>query len=245
MSRLPIVLALLGLTVGVARAEPTRRRVHVDHVAPAKVEQYVTARAAWVAWIAAHHAIDPWGGMILQLDTTTFLTLRAFATYAELDPPAAPPAVPLDPEAQRAYNTRSDDALVPPHHNEIWVRTPDLDYQPPGAPIREGTGVGRAELATVALDDVDETAWAEIRAALTKARYPLARVTYASTYGSGKQIALWLAPTRAAFAAAPALDDVLARQLGAARATALLARWRGATLTREVHDVVARPDLSN
>jgi hypothetical protein len=35
-----------------ARAEPPRRRVHVDHLDPAKVSELEQARKDWVVWIA-------------------------------------------------------------------------------------------------------------------------------------------------------------------------------------------------
>ena len=113
------------LIASTAFAEAPRRRVHIDHLDPAKVAQFEQARTEWVAWIAAHHVADPWGGTMLQVGGSTFLTVRSFTTWAELD---AKPTDKLDPKAQKAYNDRSDAALVPPHHSEIWVREPELDY---------------------------------------------------------------------------------------------------------------------
>ena len=120
------VLASL-LFASVASAEPPRRRVHIDNLDPSKVGQFEKARVDWVAWIAAHHVTDPWGGLMLQVGGSTFLTVRSFTDWAEL---GAKPTGTLDPKAQKLYNDQSDDALVPPHHSEIWVREPELDYAP-------------------------------------------------------------------------------------------------------------------
>lgn len=230
---------LLGLLLiaSTAAAEPPRRRVHIDHLDPAKVGQFEQARKDWVAWIAAHHVADPWGGTFLQVGGSTFLTLQPFTTWAELD---APPPSTLDPKARKLYHERSDDALVPPHHNEIWLRQPALDY---AAIAPAGAGVITYE--QVKLDDTYETAWAEIQKELVAAKYPVSRVAFFDQYGSGKHVSLWLAPTKAAFAAAPTIDQVLEKRLGKAKAAALLARWRGAVISHEDADVVVRADLSN
>src|SRR5580704_12626463 len=145
------ILIALVLFVSVGHAEPPRRRVHVDHVDAAKVSQFEQARIEWVAWVAAHRVADPWGGTILQVGGSTFLTVRAFTTWAELD---AKPTARLDPKAQATYNDRSDDALVPPHHSEIWVREPELDYA-----AMEPVGVGTITYDEIALTDAYEKAW--------------------------------------------------------------------------------------
>lgn len=228
-----VVLLLLAQT---AAAEPPRRKVHVDHVDPAKVKQYEDARRDWVAWTRAHAVADPWGGTFLQVGGTAFYTLRAFTDWAELDVKAA---AKLDPAAQAAYNTRSDDALVPPHHNEIWVRQPDLDL--PGALA----GYGKITFDEVKLGEDFEQAWAQIRTELVAAKYPLAKITFFSAFGSGRHISLWLAPTKAVFAAAPSVDRVLEQRLGKPRATALLAKWRGAITKHDELPLIVRADLSN
>ena len=218
-------------------AEPRRlASVHVDHLDAAKVTQYETARKDWVAWIADHHVIDPWGGTFLQVGGTTFLTLRSFSTWAELDVKST---AKLDPKAQAAYNDRSDAALVPPHHNEIWVRDPDLDL---GAP--DVAGYGRIAFDEVALGS-DGKAWAAIKAELVAAKYPLVRIGFFSQYGSGKHISLWLAPTKAAYTAAPTIDQVLEKRLGKDRANALLAKWRAEIVHHDEQDLVVRTDLSD
>jgi hypothetical protein len=231
------ILLVLSLFVSVAHAEPSRRRVHVDHVDPAKISQFEQARTDWVAWVAAHHVVDPWGGTLLQVGGSTFLTVRAFMTWAELD---AKPTAKLDPAAQATYNDRSDDALVPPHHSEIWMREPELDY----AAI-DLVGVGTITYDEIALTDAYEKAWAQIRTELAAAKYPIARVAFFSQYGSGLHVSLWLAPNRAAYDAAPTIDQVLVKRLGQAKATALLTTWRGAVVHHEELPLVVRADLSN
>lgn len=231
---------LLGLLLlaSTAFAEAPRRRVHIDNLDPAKIGQFEQARKDWVAWIAAHHVADPWGGTFLQVGDSTFLTLQSFTTWAELD--AKPPDT-LDPKARKLYHERSDDALVPPHHNEIWVRQPALDY----AATNDPAGSGTITYELVKFDDTYEKAWAEIQKELVAAKYPVSRMTFFDQYGSGKLVSLWLAPTKAAFSAAPTIDQVLEKRLGKAKAAALLARWRGAVVTRETQDLIVRADLSN
>ncbi|MEO8554560.1 MAG: hypothetical protein ABI678_31505 [Kofleriaceae bacterium] len=232
--RLLIAIVLVARTVS---AEPPRRKVHIDHVAPAKVGQFEQARKDWVAWTREHHVVDPWGGTFLQVGGATFYTMRAFTDWAELDVKSS---AKLDPKAQAAYNERSDDALVPPHHNEIWVREPALDL--PG----DVAGYGKITFDEVVLaGDAYEKAWIQIRTELAAAKYPIARIAFFSAYGSGRHISLWLAPTKAAFTAAPSIDEVLAKRLGKAKAAALLARWRGVVIAHEELELVVRSDLSN
>jgi hypothetical protein len=241
------IIVALSLATITTSAEPRRRKVHFDNLAPAKVAQYERARREWLAWVIDHKVVDPWGGYFLQIGTTTFLTVRPFTSFAELDPPSGPQP-PIDPVVQARYNERSDEGLVAPHMTEIWVRQPELDYQP-AKPVNETRGVGRIVMEQVRMvasgaDDYFD-AWTAIHAELVAARYPIARVAYFSQYGSGRYVSLWIAPTKQAYAAAPSIDRVLEQRLGRDRATALLARWRGAVIDRQELDLIARPDLSN
>jgi hypothetical protein len=246
MRLLALAIALLSASSDSAAGEPRRRRVHIDHLDPARVSQYEQARREWLEWIVGHRAVDPWGGLFLQVDGSTFMALRPFARFAELDPVPAP--VPIDPRVQARYNERSDAALVPPHHNEIWLRQPELDYQPP-QPVSEGRCAGRivfeqARNVAGGRDEYLET-WRAIRAELGGANHPVARITYSSQFGTGQYVSLWVAPSREAFAKAPSLEQVLAGRLGKEKAAKLLERWRASVSERQEHDVVARPDLSN
>src|SRR6185436_1094083 len=126
-------VAAVGIAPGPGTGQP-RRRVHVDNLDPTKVAQYEEARRDWLTWIVEHKAVDPWGGLFLQVGKASFLVLRPFTRYADLDPAPAP--VPLDRQAQARYNERCDAALVPPHRNELWLRQPELDYQP-ARPVSE------------------------------------------------------------------------------------------------------------
>jgi hypothetical protein len=234
--RHPLGFLAILLVSRVGLAEPLRRRVHIDHVDAAKVTQFETARKDWVAWITEHHVPDPWGGTFLQVGGTTFLTVRSFTMWAELD---AKSAAKLDAKAQAAYNDRSDAALVPPHHSEIWVRDPDLDL---GA--KEVAGYGRITYDEVKLD-ADGKAWSEIKAELVAAKYPIARIGFFSQFGSGRHVSLWLAPTKAAYTAAPTIDQVLEQRLGKDRAAALLAKWRGESVQHDEQELVVRADLSD
>jgi hypothetical protein len=243
--RIAAIAAALAIIPRPVAGEP-RRRVHVDNVDPAKVPQYEQARRAWLAWIVEHKAVDPWGGLFLQVGKATFLTVRPFTRYADLDP--VPASVQIDGQVQARYNEGSDAALVPPHRNEIWLRQPELDYQP-ARPVSESGGVGRivfeeARMASRGPDEYFE-AWKVVRAELTGANYPVARIAFLSQFGTGRHVSLWIAPTAEAFARTPPIEQVLAGRLGSRAAKALLARWRGAVLEREEHEVVARRDLTN
>jgi hypothetical protein len=248
-STLPCLAMLLAAVAAAPPvAAPPRRRVHVDHLDPGKVRQYEEARRAWLSWIVAHHARDPWGGLFLQVGGSTFLTVRPFTRFAELDPTPTPPPVPLDRQEVARYNALSDAALVPPHHDEIWLRQPGLDYQP-ARPVSETGGAGQLVTEQVRLvgegpDDYLD-AWKLIRAELFAANHPVARIVFVSQFGSGRHVSLWLAPTREAYRAAPPIDEVLARRLGRPRAQALLARWRRSVLERDEQDLLVRPDLTN
>jgi hypothetical protein len=245
LARIAVFAAALTIIARAVSGEP-RRRVHVDNVDPTKVRQYEQARRTWLAWVVDHKAVDPWGGLFLQVGKTTFLTVRPFTRYADLDPAPAP--VQLDRQVQAHYNEDSDATLVPPHRNEIWVSQPALDYQPAG-PVSEAGGVGRIvfEQTRMAGRGPDEylEAWKTIRAELAGANYPVARITFLSQFGTGRYVSLWIAPNAEVFASAPSVESVLARRLGSRAAGALVSRWRGAVLEREEHEVVARPDLTN
>jgi hypothetical protein len=250
MTRAPIpvtvLAAALTMVTGRHAAGEPRRRVHVDHVDPAKVPQYVQARRAWLSWIVEHKAVDPWGGLFLQVGKSSFLALRPFTRYADLDPAPAP--VPIDRQVQARYNEGTDATLVPPHRNEIWLRQPDLEYQP-ARPVSEAGGVGRIvfEQARMPGNGPDEylEAWKAVRAELTAAKYPVARIAFLSHFGTGRYVSLWVAPSAEAFARAPSIEEALARRLGPRASAALLARWRAAVLEREEHELLARRDLSN
>jgi hypothetical protein len=241
-----IAMILVSAAANSPAGEPRRQRVHIDHVDPARAQQYEEARREWLAWIVDHRAVDRWGGLFLQVDRSTFMALRPFNRFVELDPAPAP--VPIDEKVQARYNERSDATLIPPHRNEIWLREPELDYQPP-EPVSQGRCAGRIvfEQPRHVGGPRDEylESWQAVRAELALAHYPIARITYLSQFGTGRYVSLWVAPSREAFAKAPTVEQVLARRLGKKRAAALLARWRAAVVEREEHDVVARPDLSN
>ena len=241
--RLAFFAAALAVPAGPVHP---RRRVHVDNLDPTKVAQYEEARREWLAWIVEHKAVDPWGGLFLQVGKASFLVLRPFTRYADLDPSPAP--VPLDRQAQARYNERCDATLVPPHRNEIWLRQPELDYQP-ARPVSETVGVGKIviEQARMTGSGPDEylEAWKLVRAELARANDPVARIAFLSHFGTGRYVSLWIAPSAEVFARAPSVEQVLTRRLGARASAALLARWRGAVVEREEQEVVARRDLTN
>ena len=103
--RVAVLVAALAITPRPVTGQP-RRRVHVDNLDPTKVAQYEQARREWLAWIVEHKAVDPWGGLFLQVGKARFLVLRPFTRYADLDPSPAP--VQIDRQVQARYNERCD-----------------------------------------------------------------------------------------------------------------------------------------
>src|SRR5262249_61729017 len=65
-----------------ARAE--YRAVHIDTLAPDKVDAFVAARRDWVAALDAAHVTDG-RGVFIQVGDHRMYTIRSFAGFAELD----------------------------------------------------------------------------------------------------------------------------------------------------------------
>ena len=129
-----------------------------------------------------------------------------------------------------------------PHASEIWREEPALSYLPTGRPL--------ADALEVVIEDVKptadyEAAWKPIAAALAQARYPVERRAYFSSYGSGRVLSFWLAPSAAVRKAAPTLAQALAGVVGEERARALLAAWHDCVLASQTLAVEPRPEMTS
>lgn len=246
-----ILSAACGAAPRAPAAPPAYRAVHIDTLAPDKVARFVAARRAWVDELRRAHATDG-RGVFVQVGDHTMYTIRAFGDFADFDRRGAAierslAAVPK--AAADAYDLGADSSLVYPHTSEIWQVDPDLSYVPATGALTEGT----ATAGQLVLDDVRpdpatrDQYWdaiGEENRALAEARYPLTRLAFRTTFGAGHVITLWLAPSQAAFDAAPPVEAVVAGVRGAARAAALEAQIAGAIDHRAIAPIVVRHDLT-
>jgi hypothetical protein len=211
------------------------RSVHVDHVEPSRLAGFIAARQTWLAAVARAGAAD-WRGLFLQLDGATFLTVAPAAGLGDLEARRQEHTAALagvDPDAAHVYDLVSDQAVVPPHMSEIWVRQPLLDYTPADGPESEVAAVcGRIVYydlrdCSASQSSAAEAAWKQLLERLAATGYPLAARGFYSQYGSGRVVVLWLGRTTAACATPPPDEDTDACTAG-----------------REIHEVVVRHDLS-
>lgn len=241
-------IVLLGVCCSANAGDLKYLSVHVDSIDPAKVKQFADARLEWITSLAKEGASDPWWGSYFQVGSSRFVTLRPFDSFAELDRPN-PPMPSGTQAAVKTYNERSDDALVFPHLEQIWVVEDELSYQPPqGAIDLHAGGAGKISFEGVKPNVGEQTyatAWRTIIDALRRAKYPLARFTFWSRYGDGRVITIWMARTTEEFARAPPLDEVLAENLGEAKAAELVQAVNGATTSHETFSLRGRLDMSS
>jgi hypothetical protein len=221
------------------------RRVHMDHVAPDKKPAYEAARREWLAALAAKNLHeDP--GWIVELPGPIFWAIHSFSRWADLDAQKVE-TQKLDDAVGVAAVTRYGDAthpcLIPPHHNEIWRL--QVDLSDPAGLDETKAPVARVEIDEIAPPDGDawEAAQIELRKALTAARYPLTRITYAASYGSGRYLTFWLAKDRETLANAPSVNDFLGKALGTEAAEKLLAKTRVGVVAHTADDAIIRHDL--
>lgn len=235
------------------RQEPGRfRTVHVDSVEPGLVGQFEEARRAWLAVLASSRTSDA-RGVFLQVGDYTFLTLRPFATFSELDGRGQARARALavvDPASRKRYDERTDATLVFPHRNEIWSLEGSLGYVAPEGPASEcRAGAGRLVIESLRpappFESQYRTLWKEIRDGLEKARYPLSRITYASYFGDGRLFSFWIARSKEQLTAAPTIEMALVQTLGKDKASELTTRLAECVVGSESLDMLPRPDLSN
>jgi len=229
---------------------PTYRTVHFDHVDPQKREQFENARRQWLRALNDAGLSDE-RGLFIQAGPSTFLTLHTVGGFADLDrlQKARRVAPSRLKEAVDVYDRDSDSALVPPHHSELWSWADYLDYRPAGGALDERTFVAGYMLVEEVYPgprgEPYFDAWEQMRAALEKARYPLTRLSFSTSYGRGRTISLWLAKSRADLDGAPSVADAIAGVLGKEKAEALLERQRSGVVSTERFDILRRRDLDS
>jgi len=90
-----------------------------------------------------------------------------------------------------------------------------------------------------------EAAWKPIATALAQAKYPLERRTYFSSYGTGRTLSFWMAPSAAVLKAAPTVEQAVASVVGAERAKALVEAWRACLVATQTLDVEPKLEMSS
>ncbi len=218
-----------------------RRLVHIDHVDPAKVTQFEEARRELLAAYAANGLRE---GTTTLLETKDdqdrpeFLSLRPFAAYADIDKlndAAAARGAAIGKELDR-LDALTHATLVPPHANAIWLVRPDLSYSPAGAPGEADATAARIlieEVAPAASDEY-EAAVKAVTAGLGRARSPLARIAFTSSYGTGEYVALWLGRSAADCAGLDGEPADVAAALEKERAQTVRSTTRTAFIRREL-----------
>jgi hypothetical protein len=221
-------------------AGPMKRRlVHVDHVDPARATDFEEARRQLLAAYAAR-AIKEGPTTVVETKDDEgrpeFLSIRPFGTYAEIDKmndAAAARAATLGKDLDR-LDAMTHATLVPPHANEIWLLHSDLSYVPPGGPT-EGTATAARivedVVVPVAGDDYEEAVKAVVTA-LGRAKSPVTRLAFTSSYGTGSYVTLWLARSAAELDALASGD--VGSALDRARAKTVKTATRVAFVRREL-----------
>ena len=239
------LILVLATAAGCATTQPPPNRllVHVDTIDPGKLQQFENARAHFVALLRDQHKTDR-RGLYLKIGTNTYYSVVTFGRWRELD---AIGAERKKTNAQMGaaateYDRLCDETLAFPHASEIWSEEPALSYLP--------TGRRLTDAVEVVIEDVKptadyEAAWKPIAAALAQAGYPVERRSYFSSYGTGRVLSFWLAPSRAVRDTAPTVAQALERVLGLERATALIDAWRACVLSSHTFDVEPKPEMTS
>jgi hypothetical protein len=222
---------------------PHRLFVHVDTLDPDKLQQYEQVRVQYVSVLRARHTSDR-RGLFLKIGTNTYWSVMSFGRWRELEQigdERAKVTRALASESKE-YSRLCDETLVFPHASEIWGEEPALSYVPTGRRLQDAV--------QVVIEDVKptadyEAAWQPIAAALAQAKYPLERRTYFSSYGTGRVLSFWMAPSVAVLKAAPTVEQAVASVVGAERAKALVAAWRACVLATQTLDVEPKLEMSS
>jgi hypothetical protein len=223
--------------------KPTRLVVHVDTLDPQKVQQFETARVRWVTLLRTTHKRDR-RGLYLKIGANTYYSVVSFARWSELDALGEERRKTVGELAAEAkeYDRLSDESLVFPHASEIWRAEPELSYLPTGRRLTDAVQVVIEDIKPTA--DY-EAAWKPIAAALAQAKFPVERRTFFSSYGSGRTLSFWLAPSAAVVKTAPTLLQALSGAVGEAQAKALLEAWRACVLSSQTLEVEPKPEMSS
>jgi len=222
---------------------PNRLLVHVDTLDPEKLAQFEQARVQFVSVLRARHKSDR-RGLYIKVGTNTYWSVTSFARWRELEQigdERAKVTRALARESE-AYDKLCDETLVFPHASELWREEPALSYVPTGRRLEDAV--------QVVIEDVKptadyEAAWKPIATALAQAKYPLERRTYFSSYGTGRTLSFWMAPSAAVLKAAPTVEQAVASVVGAERAKALVEAWRACLVATQTLDVEPKLEMSS
>lgn len=197
----------------------------------------------WVAELREKHKSDR-RGLYLKIGSNTYYSVVTFGRWRELDEVSV---FRRKVNAQMGaatdeYTKLCDDSLVFPHTSEIWSEEAALSYVP--------TGRRLTDAVELVIEDVKptadyEAAWKPIAAALAQAKYPVERRSYFSSYGSGRVLSFWLAPSAAVRKTAPTIEQALESVVGAARAQELMAAWRACVSSSQTFEVEPKPEMTS
>jgi hypothetical protein len=239
----------LGGCATVKAPAPARLSVHIDTIDPASMQRFVDARLRWVAYLRGRGASDL-RGTYLQIGEHTFYSVFTFHKLTDLVRHGRDQLRRLehvDAKMGQEYDRDSDESLVFPHTSELWTERSELAFGVPSP-----TALIDANAAELVMESVKPTMqnqywdiWPQIKTALEQVKYPLTRVTYLASIGSGKLMTFWLAPSEAVLKAAPPLAQALAVSIGEERAAQLLEKWRACVVATETHRVTVRHDMAS
>ena len=183
-------------------------------------------------------------GLYLKIGTNTYYSVVTFGRWRELDQVGAArrKTTAQMGAAATEYDRLCDDTLVFPHTSEIWSEELALSYLP--------TGRRLTDAVQLVIEDVKptadyEAAWKPIAAALAQAKYPVERRSYFSSYGTGRVLSFWLAPSAAVKKAAPTVAQALESVLGAERAQMLIDAWRACVSSSQTLAVEPKPEMTS
>jgi hypothetical protein len=241
--RLILVAAAVAAGCASTQPPPVRLLVHVDTIDPPRLQQFENARVRWVAELRDKHKSDR-RGLYLKIGANTYYSMVTFGRWRELDEVGAArrKTTAQMGAAATEYDRLCDEALVFPHTSEIWSEEPALSYLPTGRRLTDAVELVIEEVKPTA--DY-EAAWKPIAAALAQARYPVERRSYFSSYGTGRVLSFWLAPSAAVRKGAPTIEQALESVLGAERAQSLMVAWRACVSSSQTYEVEPKPEMTS
>lgn len=197
----------------------------------------------WVAELRDRHKSDR-RGLYLKIGSNTYYSVVTFGRWRELDEIGAARRKTTKQMGAAAaeYDRLCDETLVFPHTSEIWSEEPALSYLPSGRRLTDAVELVIEDIKPTA--DY-EAAWKPIAAALAQAKYPVERRSYFSSYGTGRVLSFWLAPSAAVRKTAPTIEQALESVVGAARAQELVAAWRACVSSSQTFDVEPKPEMTS
>jgi len=231
------------------------RWVHFDNTGPDPSGVFEKARVEWLQALRQGDSLLADGRALFwshrSKEHSTYFTFYPFTRFGELDARRdavrATQAV-VAKDAIARYDL-GDAVLVPPHHSQIWRRSPDNDYVPAGSEaLTERTSAcGWFEFRTPSFveDAAVDSLWKKLRTVLAAEHYPLACRAFQDVYGSSDIICMWLAPDSTVLRAAPPMKDVVTRHLGVAPAKEFWKRLGAVFPVTSTLTVERRLELSN